>query len=511
LVHQPNRLTIGHVSRRRKFLVLGICCMSLLIVSMDTTIINVALPSISKDLGAPISGLQWTIDAYVVVLASFLLLSGSTADRVGRRRTFQTGLMIFVAGSLLCSLAPSVGWLIAFRMLQALGGSMLNPVAMSIITNVFTEPRERARAIGIWGGVSGIGIGLGPLVGGVLVEYVDWRAIFWINLPIGVAALTAAALFVPDSRSPRPRRFDPLGQLAMVALLASATYAIIEAPHAGWLSVQTLSLFALSAVALTVLLIHEPRRTDPLIELRFFRSVPFSGATVVAISAFGAFAGFLFLNTLYLQTVRGLSPLQAGLCTLPLGLMVLICSPISGRVVGRYGPRPSLLLAGAMITVGASMLLFVTAATALGFVLAAYLAFGIGQGVVNAPITNTAVSGMPRSHAGVAAAVATTSRNIGTSLGVAIVGSILSSHISGGVTADFVAASRPALWVIVGFGLTVFVVGAATTTARARRTRQRIAHLFSEDESAGALGGDLGDAGGRPLRIEVPTAGNHRR
>jgi len=309
--------------------------MSLFIVSMDTTIINVALPSISEDLGAPISGLQWTIDAYVVVLASFLLLSGSTADRVGRRRTFQTGLMIFVGGSLLCSLAPSVGWLVAFRMVQALGGSMLNPVAMSIITNVFTEPRERARAIGIWGGVSGIGIGLGPLVGGTLVEFVGWRAIFWINLPIGLIALMAAALFVPDSRSPHPRRFDPLGQLAMVVLLASCVYAIIEAARAGWLSAQTLSLFALAAGALTVLLIHEPRRTDPLIELRFFRSVPFSGATLIAISAFGAFGGFLFMNTLYLQTIRGLSPMEAGLCTVPLGLTVLICSPISGRVVGR--------------------------------------------------------------------------------------------------------------------------------------------------------------------------------
>ena len=183
--------------------------------------------------------------------------------------------------------------------------------------------------------------------------------------------------------------------------------------------------------ALTVLLIHEPRRTDPLIELRFFRSVPFSGATLIAISAFGAFGGFLFMNTLYLQMIRGLSPMQAGLCTVPLGLTVLICAPISGRVVGRYGPRPSLLLAGTMICLGASMLLFVNPDTALVYVLASYLAFGVGQGVVNAPITNTAVSGMPRSHAGVAAAVATTSRNIGTSLGVAIVGSILSSHLSG--------------------------------------------------------------------------------
>jgi MFS family permease len=236
-----------------------------------------------------------------------------------------------------------------------------------------------------------------------------------------------------------------------------------------------------------------------------------SRAPLIAISAFGAFGGFLFMNTLYLQTIRGLSPMQAGLCTVPLGLTVVICSPISGRVVGRYGPRPSLLLAGSMICLGAGMLLFVTADTALVFVLAAYLAFGVGQGVVNAPITNTAVSGMPRSHAGVAAAVATTSRNIGTSLGVAVVGSILSSHVSGMVAADFIGASRPALWAIVGFGMSVFVVGAATTTAKARRTTQRIAHLFPEDESADALGRDLGDAGGRADRVEVHAAGHQRR
>jgi MFS family permease len=260
-----------------------------------------------------------------------------------------------------------------------------------------------------------------------------------------------------------------------------------------------------------VLLIHEPRRTDPLIELRFFRSVPFAGATLIAISAFSAFGGFLFMNTLYLQTIRRLSPLEAGLCTVPLGLTVLSCSPISGRVVGRYGPRPSLLLAGTMICLGAGMLLFVNPGTALAYVLASYLAFGVGQGVVNAPITNTAVSGMPRSHAGVAAAVAKTSRNIGTSLGVAIVGSILSSHISGMVAADFIAAGRPALWVIVGFAFTVFVVGAATTTAGARRTTERIVHLFPDDESAGALGSHLGDAGGRSYRIQVDAAGNQRR
>ena len=177
------------VRRRRPALILAICCMSLFIVNMDATIVNVALPSIGADLHAPISGLQWTIDAYTVVLASLLILSGSTADRLGRRRTFQVGLFLFTLGSLLCSVAPGLGWLIAFRMIQAVGGSMLNPVAMSIITNTFTEPRERAKAIGVWGGVVGFSMAIGPVLGGVLVDGLGWRAIFWINVPVGIAAI----------------------------------------------------------------------------------------------------------------------------------------------------------------------------------------------------------------------------------------------------------------------------------------------------------------------------------
>ena len=205
--------------------------MSLLIVAMDNTIVNVALPSIRRDLHASLSGLQWTIDAYTIVLASLLLLSGSTGDRLGRRRTFQTGLLVFAAGSLSCSLAPTLGWLIAARALQAVGGSMLNPVAMSIITNVFTEPRERARAIGAWGAVVGISLALGPIVGGALTETVGWRSIFWINVPIGLAAVVLSALFVPESRATRARRVDPVGQLLVIVALASLTYAIIEAPR----------------------------------------------------------------------------------------------------------------------------------------------------------------------------------------------------------------------------------------------------------------------------------------
>src|ERR1700760_4334442 len=219
---------------RHRYVILAICCMSLLIVSMDNTIVNIALPSLRTELHASVSGLQWTIDAYTLVLASLLVLSGSTADRVGRRRTFQTGLVLFTLGSLLCSVAPSLGWLIAFRALQAIGGSMLNPVAMSIITNTFTEPRERARAIGVWGAVVGFSMALGPLVGGVLVDSLGWRSIFWINVPVGIAAVVLAARFVPESRAEHPRKIDPIGQVLVLVTLASVTFGIIEGPERGW-------------------------------------------------------------------------------------------------------------------------------------------------------------------------------------------------------------------------------------------------------------------------------------
>jgi len=470
------------LSQRRRLLVLAICCMSLLIVGMDNTIVNVALPSISTDLHASLSGLQWTIDAYILVLASLLMLSGSTADRLGRRRTFQVGLLIFTLGSLLCSIAPSLGWLIAFRMVQAVGGSMLNPVAMSIITNVFTEPRERARAIGVWGGVVGLSLGLGPVLGGVLIDTVGWQSIFWINIPIGLTALVLAARFVPESRAPRARRVDACGQLLVIVLLASLTYAIIDAPRSGWASPTTVSLLVLALGALGGLLIYEPRRTDPLIELRFFRSIPFSGATLIAIASFGAFAGFLFLNTLYLQDVRGFSALRAGLCTLPLAVTTLVFAPLSGRLVGARGPRIPLLTAGVAMCAGALMLVELRADTALVWVLASYAVFGFGFAMVNAPITNTAMAGMPREQAGVAAAVASTSRQIGTALGVAVLGSILNAGLAGPLRTGFAAASHPAWWIVAGCGLAVLGVGALTSGPWAVASADRTARLFEEDE-----------------------------
>lgn len=475
------------LSHRRRLLVLAICCMSLLIVSLDNTVLNVALPSMQRDLAATTSGLQWAIDAYTLVLAALLMLAGSTADRIGRKRVFMAGLVVFTLGSVLCSLAPGLPWLVAFRMVQAVGGSMLNPVAMSIITNTFTERRERARAIGVWGAVVGISMAAGPLVGGLLVESVGWRAIFWINLPVGLAALLLTLRCVPESRAPRARRPDPVGQLLVIVLFGALTYAIIELPNAGPVTVLPFAVVALAALA--GLLRYEPRRPEPLIDLRFFRSAPFSGATVIAVCGFAALGGFLFLSTLYLQNVRGLSALHAGLWMLPMAVPTFLCAPLSGRLVGARGPRASLLVAGCAMTASGLLFALFEAETSDVTLFLGYLLFGVGFGFVNAPITNTAVSGMPRAQAGVAAAIASTSRQLGSTLGVAVIGAVLAAGVGSAPYRDaFVAAARPGWWILTFCGVAVLALGALTTGAWARRTAERTARRLRPAGAGEAAG-----------------------
>lgn len=474
------------IDRKRRRLVLAICCMSLLIVGLDNTIVNVALPSIGHELHTTVSGLQWTVDAYTLVLASLLMLSGSMADRLGRRRVFETGLALFTIASLLCSLAPSLGWLIAFRMLQAIGGSMLNPVAMSIIRNTFTDPRERAQAIGMWGATVGVSLALGPVVGGALVQSAGWRSIFWINIPVGILAFLLTMRFVPESRAPHARRLDPVGQILVIVLLAALTYGIIEAPSAGWLSGQTLGLFALAALAVGGLLAYERRRIEPLLEMRFFRSVPFSSASAIAVLAFSGLGAFLFLNTLYLQEARHLSALSAGLYTLPIAAMTLIFAPLSGRLVGRRGPRGGLLAGGLGIMIGGALMTRIGPHTALVSLLPAYFIFGIGFGMVNPPITNTAVLGMPPAQAGVAAAVASTSRQVGQTLGVAVAGAIAAAG-AGTVGPGFAHASHSAWWLVGACGLLILLLGLASTTDWANASAKRVADGFD---------GPLGEAAG---------------
>jgi EmrB/QacA subfamily drug resistance transporter len=459
-------------------LILAICCMSLLIVGMDVTIVNVALPAIQKDLHARLAGLQWILDAYTLVVASFLMLAGSISDRFGRRRVFQIGLGVFTLGSLLCSRAATIEQLIWFRALQGIGASMLNPVALSIIANAFPERKARARAVGIWGAVAGLSLGIGPLIGGALTETIGWRSIFWINVPIGIIAALLAARFVPESKAARARAFDPVGQLLVLTGLATLTWGVIEGPHAGWGSGLILGLFVTAGAAFVAFVLYEPRRRDPLLDLRFFHSVPFSSATVLALSAFSCFAGFLFLNALYLQQVRGFSAFHTGLFTLPLAVAMIVCAPWSGRLVASYGTRPSLLASGAGFLLSTLMLTRLSEQTSVGWLLAVYALFGVGLGMINPAITNSAVAGMPLSQAGVAAAIASTSRQVGAALGVAVSGTVVAAGHAHGT--NFTTATHAIWWVMTACGAAVLLLGFASTTARARASTERVAHLLEE-------------------------------
>lgn len=432
------------LSAGRRRGVLAICSLSLFIVSLDNTIVNVALPSLQQRFHASTAGLQWVVDAYLLMLAALLLFSGSSGDRFGRKRVFQIGLVIFGVGSALCSVAPSLPLLVVFRMLQAVGGSMLTPNTLSIIANVFTDRRERAAAIGVWGGVSGLSTAAGPILGGVLIQAVDWRAVFWVNLPIVIAAFVLTARFVPESRADHPRRFDLPGQVLAVVLLASLTYGIIEGPTAGWTNPSELACFIGAAVTLAAFLAVENRRAQPLLELRFFRSPPFSGATAIAVLAFSVLAGWLFLNTLYLQEVRGDSALVAGLSTAPATLVIAVVAPLTGRLIGRSGARVPLVLSGLFLAAGTAVLIFVTPGTDYWVLALGYVALGVGFGMVNPPISNTAVSGMPPAQAGTASAVASTARQVGAVLGVAVLGSVTTTEFHRELASRLATARLPA-------------------------------------------------------------------
>ncbi|MGV9663830.1 MFS transporter [Nocardia niigatensis] len=454
--------TVEGLSERRKTIILVTCCLSLLISSMDATIVNVAIPTIRHDLGAPLSRLQWIVDVYTLTLASLLMLSGAAADRFGRKRVFRIGLLTFALGSLLCSIAPSIEVLIGARFVQAVGGSMLNPVAMSIITTTFTGRVERARAVGVWGAVVGISTALGPMVGGVLIDSLGWQSVFWINLPIVAVALALTTVYVPESKSANPRGMDPIGQALVIVVLFTLVFGLIEREPA---------VFVVSALALAGFVRHESRHPSPFIDLRFFHSFPFSSATVIAVCSFAALGAFLFDMSLYLQGTRHFSAVHTGLLYLPMALGMLFFSPLSGRLVGRYGTRPSLLAAGVLMAVAAIGLTLLHPDTPIWQLIVTFTLFGIGFGMVNAPITTTAVSGMPLDRAGAASAVASTSRQVGVSLGVALCGALTGAGL---------------WWTITGFAAAVTALGVAANTDWAYRSRDRVAPLLEQKVPAHA-------------------------
>lgn len=473
-------------------MVLAICCLAVFMVGLDSTALNVALPAIQRELHASVSGLQWTIDTYNLLVASLMVLAGATADRIGRRRVFLAGFLVFTAGSVLCGLASTVGQLVACRAVQALGGAILGPVCLSIITHAVPDELRRAHAIGVWTSAFAMGMAAGPLLGGALVSGAGWRSVFWINLPVGLAALALAARYVPESRAEVSRRFDVIGQLLVVALLGPLTFAITDAPHRGLFAAPVLVCGTVALAALAGLLGYERRLAEPLIDLRFFRSAPFSGSVAISLCAFATLGGFLFLSTLDLQNARGFSPLAAGLRVLPMPVMTVICAPLSGWLVSRRGPRTPLLLAGAALTAGGLVFALCGTECRGALPVLGYVCFGAGIGLADVPATGLAVSGMPRARAGVASAITTASCRVGVSLGVAVTGAVLAAGLPDPAhpgPAAFAAAARPAWWIIAGCGAAVLLLGALVTGAWARGTALRAAALQTALPGRGAGAG----------------------
>jgi EmrB/QacA subfamily drug resistance transporter len=427
------------------------------LVGLDTTIVNVGLPAIGHGLGIGTRSLEWTVDAYTLVLASLLISSGALADRFGRRRVFQVGLVVFGAASLVCAIAPSVGVLIAARALQGIGASMLSPVALAIVVNAMPDPRERAQAIGVWASVFGLSMAAGPVTGGALIAGFGWRSVFWINAPVIVAALVLSALFVPESRAPRAQRLDLPGQALLTVVIGVSVGVLIEGPRIGWASLPALVAYAIAAVAAVGFVSVESRRSEPLMDLRLYRHPVFSSAVLGAVAVFVALNVTLLLNTLYLQHARGWTPLAAGVATLPMAVGATVCAPLSGRLVGRTGPRLPLVLAGGFITVGGLCMVGLDQHTSVLLLLSAYLLIGVGFGFANAPITNTAVSGLPSTRAGVAGAITSTARQLGSALGIAIAGGL----VAGTAPAGLARASRPGWILVATCGLFLLLVAHA--------------------------------------------------
>src|SRR5487761_2529443 len=471
---------IGEAGRARRKIILIICAMSLFITYVDSTILNVALPTIGRHFHVGVSDLQWVADAYLLVLASLILLVGSMADRLGRRRMFLTGLLLFSAASLLCSVAPSIPLLIAARMLQAIGGCMLTPVSLSIVRNVFTDPDERARALGIWSAVFGLGIATGPILGGLLVSGIGWRAIFWVNVPIGIGSFLVARRYVPESKAPRPRRVDPFGQTLGIVLLGSSTFGVIQGNALRWNSATIVTALSIGATALVLLLILEPRRIEPLLELRFFKSPTFSVAILSGVATFLALSGFLFVNTLYYQEVRGASALRTGLALLPATGAVALSAVVSGRMNVRFGPRLPMVIAGLSMAAGAALLLTLEPATSYLVLVVVYVLLGVGFGLSNPPATNIAVTGMPPAQAGVAAGTLSTSRQVGNVLGIAIMGALVTGsgsttgRLSVSAARTFTTSTHAAWAVALACGLLCAASAMLFTGARGQDAARRI-------------------------------------
>jgi EmrB/QacA subfamily drug resistance transporter len=428
----------------RKWWVLVAMVFGLFMPMLDNLVVNVALPTIQRDLGSGVSGLQWIIDAYTLTFASFMLTGGALGDLYGRKRFFLTGLGVFVLGSLACGLSQDLSQLIAFRAVQGLGSAMLLPGTLSIITATFTG-KERGAAIGIWAAMSGLAIALGPLIGGFLVEHVNWQSIFFINVPIGVVGATLAFIVVRESRDlSKSRRLDPPGLVTGTAGLFFLVYALIEGNDRGWTDGLILGSFALAAVLLATFFVIESRREYPMLPLSFFRIPTFAASNVVAASVFFALFGSTFFLSLYLQNVRGYSPIGAGVRLFPFTVMILLIAPVAGRLSDRFGSRWFMTAGTLILASGLALALRLQPDSSyLGVILPSMVVMGAGMATTMAPMTAAVMASVPVQRAGVASAATNTSRELGGVFGIALLGAVVTSAFKRSFLARLIAGGFP--------------------------------------------------------------------
>jgi EmrB/QacA subfamily drug resistance transporter len=418
---------------RRRWLTLLVLCVSLIVITLDNTILNVAIPTLAHSerqggLGATASQLQWIVDAYTLVFAGLLLTAGSLGDRFGRYRFLALGLSIFGIGSALSAFAPSANALIATRSLMGIGAAFIMPSTLSIITNVFTVPAERGKAIGVWAGVSALGIGLGPITGGFLLEHFWWGSIFIVNVPIVVIGLVLGFLLVPESRDPSHAALDPVGAVLSIVALGSILWAVIEAPGHGWGAPEIVVGFVFGFAVLGIFFVWELRSSHPMLDMHFFENPRFSAASGAITLVFLSLFGTLFLLTQYLQSVLGYSTVEAGAVLLPQAITLMIFAPLSNVWVQRLGNK--VVVATGLVLVATSFVLFLTWNPDTGplVVIGVTVLMGLGMANVLAPCTDSIMGSLPRAKAGVGSAVNDTTRQMGGAVGVAVFGSLMASH-----------------------------------------------------------------------------------
>jgi EmrB/QacA subfamily drug resistance transporter len=411
----------------RRWLTLAVLCISLLVIVIDNTIVNVALPTLVRDLGTSVSDLQWVVDAYTLVFAGLLLTAGSLGDRFGRKGALTLGLVIFGGASAAAAFAGGVTPLIGARAVMGIGAALIMPATLSILTNVFTDARERALAIGLWSGVAGIAVALGPVTGGFLLDHFWWGSVFIVNVPIVIGALVAGRFLVPTSRNPQRPRIDVVGAGLSIVALGSLVASIIEAPSNGWTDPLILAGFAVAVGAMVAFVLWERHVEEPMLDVRFFANARFSAASVNVTLVFFALFGFIFLATQYLQFVLGYSAFDAGLRTLPFAGALMVMAPLSSKAVQWFGTKR--VVVTGMLVFASGLVVASTSTVTSGYprVMVAMLLMGSGMGLSVAPATESIMGSLPLHQAGVGSAVNDTSREVGGALGVAIVGSMLSS------------------------------------------------------------------------------------